>query len=129
MAPAGGALGDVAANMTDPDGNLVEQFQTHGFDSRTFEIYLTAFFAEAGHEIDLSHDRPDFLISRDGITAAVEAVTANPKPGPEYQPYEPTPLRARTGSAWRLFEPVAPPVLAVSRALERLSLLLDRAGA
>lgn len=88
MAPAREAMRDVAAKMNDPDGNLVEQFQTHGFDSRTFEIYLNAFFDEAGHRIDRSHDRPDFLVSRGGITAAVEAVTANPKPGPEYQPYE-----------------------------------------
>lgn len=88
MAPARGALRDVAATMEDPDGNLVEQFQTHGFDARTFEIYLHALFTEAGHTIDRSHDRPDFLISRDGITAAVEAVTANPPPRPDYQPYE-----------------------------------------
>ncbi len=87
MGPARKMLRDVVADMEDPDGNLVEQFQTHGFDSRTFEIYLQALFAEAGHSINRSYDRPDFLITRDGVTAAVEAVTANPPPQQAYQPY------------------------------------------
>jgi hypothetical protein len=88
MAPARAMLRDVVATMEDPDGNLVEQFQSHGFDARTFEIYLHALFGEAGHTIDRSHDRPDFLISCDGLTVAVEAVTANPPPGKDYQPYQ-----------------------------------------
>ena len=89
MDPARAMLRDVVATMSDPDGNLVEQFQTFGFDARTFEIYLHALFTEAGHTIDRSYDRPDFLISRDGLTVAVEAVTANPPPKPGYQPYVP----------------------------------------
>lgn len=89
MAPARAMLREVVDTMHDPDGNLVEQFQTHGFDARTFEIYLHALFTEAGHTIDRNHQRPDFLISRDGLTVAVEAVTANPPPKPDYQPYVP----------------------------------------
>lgn len=97
MAPARAMLRDVTATMEDPDGNLVEQFQTYGFDARTFEIYLQALFQEAGHAIDRSHDRPDFLISRDGLTVAVEAVTANPPPTRDYQPYQLVPAtRPRT---------------------------------
>lgn len=88
MAPARAVLQEIASSMEDPDGNFVEQFQTHGFDARTFEIYLQALFLEGGHHIDRSHDRPDFLISRDGLTVAVEAVTANPPPKKDYQPYE-----------------------------------------
>jgi len=88
MEPARAVLREVAATMSDPDGNFVQQFQTHGFDARTFELYLQALFTEAGHSIDRSHDRPDFLISRDGMTVAVEAVTANPPPRKDYQPYE-----------------------------------------
>lgn len=91
MAPARAMLNEVAAAMYDPDGNFVEQFQTHGFDARTLEIYLHALFTEAGHSIDRSHDRPDFLLTRDGLTVAVEAVTANPTPSKQYQPYEPFP--------------------------------------
>lgn len=89
FAPARAMLREVSATMADPDGNLVEQFQTHGFDARTFEIYLQALFTESGHVIDRTHDRPDFIISRDGTTAAVEAVTANPPPAKGYQPYVP----------------------------------------
>ena len=88
MAPARAMLQQIAATMADPDCNFVEQFQTHGFDARTFEIYLQAFFQEAGHVIDRSHERPDFLLSRDGLTVAVEAVTANPPPRKDYQPYQ-----------------------------------------
>jgi hypothetical protein len=73
MGPARAVLREVAATMHDPDGNFVQQFQTHGFDARTFELYLQALFTEAGHGIGRSHDRPDFLITRDGLTVAVEA--------------------------------------------------------
>ncbi len=91
MAPARAMLNEIAATMHDPDGNLIEQFQTHGFDARTFEIYLQALFTEAGHTIDRSHKRPDYLITRQGLTVAVEAVTANPTPKKDYQPYDPYP--------------------------------------
>lgn len=40
-----------------------------------------------GHTIDRSHDRPDFMVTKDGISASVEAVTANQKPSKEHQPY------------------------------------------
>ncbi len=88
MGPAKAQLMEIAATMVDPDGNLVEQFQTYGFDARTFEIYLHALFRAEGHQVDRAHDRPDFIISRDGITVAVEAVTANPPPGPGFRPYK-----------------------------------------
>lgn len=97
-APARCVLREVAATMDDPDGNFVQQFQTHGFDARTFELYLQALFTEAGHAIDRSRDRPDFLISRDGLTVAVEAVTANPAPQPDYQPYELYPQQGPTNA-------------------------------
>ena len=80
MAPARSTLSEIAVTMSDPDGNFVQQFQTHGFDARTFELYLHALFTKAGHTLDRNHNRPDFLISRDGLTVAVEAVTANPTP-------------------------------------------------
>ena len=86
--PARDMLREVTSEMDDPDGNLVEQFQTTGFDARTFEVYLHAMLRAEGHSIDRSHDRPDFLIERDGVRVAVEAVTSNPQPVPEYQPYQ-----------------------------------------
>jgi len=75
--PARLLLSDIQQHFEDPDGNFVEQFQTTGFDSRTLELFLFEMFRESGHAIDRSHQRPDFIISRDGIIAAVEAVTAS----------------------------------------------------
>lgn len=86
-APARGMMRELQEDFVDPDGNFVEQFQTFGFDSRTFEFYLAAMLRNAGHDLDRSVDRPDFLITKGGITAAVEAVTANPPPGDGIQPY------------------------------------------
>lgn len=89
--PARMQLNEICRRFTDPDGNFVQQFQTHGFDARTFEIFLFAMLEEQGHAIDRSHDRPDFIIERDGTRVAVEAVTANPSPTPEIQPYDAIP--------------------------------------
>ena len=38
----------------DADGNLIEQFQTSGFDARIWELYLFAALSEAGYGIDRS---------------------------------------------------------------------------
>lgn len=85
--PARRILCDIQQHFDDPDGNFVEQFQTTGFDSRTFELFLFAMFCESGHTIDRNHQRPDFIISRDGITVAVEAVTASPPSNAGVQQY------------------------------------------
>jgi len=87
-APARGQLRDLTSRFDEPDGNFVEQFQTTGFDSRTFEIFLFAMFEESGHAINRNHSRPDFLLERDGISACVEAVAANPA-AIGIQPYAP----------------------------------------
>lgn len=91
LGPAKATMSEVAARMGDPDGNFVQQFQTHGFDARVFELYLQALFNAGGHQIDRSQSRPDFLLTRDGLTVAVEAVTANPAPSPDIRPYRQTP--------------------------------------
>lgn len=74
--PARKMLQEIQQHFDDPDGNFVEQFQTTGFDSRTLELFLFAMFKESGHTVDRAHRRPDFILTRDGITVAVEAVTA-----------------------------------------------------
>jgi hypothetical protein len=43
--PARTMLDDVFEDFVDPDGNFLEQFQTEGFDSRFFELYLFAYLA------------------------------------------------------------------------------------
>lgn len=74
---ARGQLREIEQSFSDPDGNFVEQFQTTGFDARTFELFLFAMLSEAGHEVDRTYPRPDFLIRKEGLTVAVEAVTAS----------------------------------------------------
>lgn len=89
--PARRQMREIQAAFDDPDGNFVEQFQTTGFDSRTFEYFLFAMLTEAGHAIDRSNPRPDFLITKGGITAAVEAVTASVPTNDGIQPYNALP--------------------------------------
>ena len=66
------------SRMGDRDGNFVQQFQTDGFDARTWELYLHATFDALEFAIDLSHDAPDLLLEGRGLRWAVEATTANP---------------------------------------------------
>jgi len=70
-------LDDIFQDFIDPDGNFLEQFQTSGFDARFFELYLHAYFSRSGYQTDRSHPNPDFLVTRDGLTVAVEATTVN----------------------------------------------------
>lgn len=85
-------LREVQTHFDDPDGNFVEQFHTTGFDARTFELFLFAMFRESGHIVDRTHARPDFLLSKDGVCAAIEAVTANPPATASGNPYRTLPL-------------------------------------
>lgn len=73
-----GMLEDVYRDFDDPDGNFLEQFQTTGFDARFFEFYLFAYFSRSGYEVDRAHPTPDFLVTRGGVSVAVEATTVNP---------------------------------------------------
>lgn len=61
----------------DPDKNFVEQFQTTGFDSRIWELYLFAAFHEQGFTFDRSEPAPDYHLQGLGHELFVEAVTVN----------------------------------------------------
>ena len=76
--PAAWMVDDVYQDFVDADGNFAEQFQTTGFDSRYFELYLHAYFSRSGYEIDRTHANPDFLVSKNNVRVAVEATTVNP---------------------------------------------------
>ena len=65
-------------DFIDLDGNFLEQFQTTAFDARFFELYLFAYFSKSGFEVDQTNQSPDFIVTRDGLTVAVEATTVNP---------------------------------------------------
>jgi len=61
-----------------PDGNFIKDFQTSGFDSRVWELYLYKLLESLGFVITQPGDRPDFLIAdTDGFRCWVEATTAN----------------------------------------------------
>ncbi|AZO18081.1 hypothetical protein EJ069_27425 [Mesorhizobium sp. M2A.F.Ca.ET.043.05.1.1] len=105
-APARGMIDEIAEKLVDVDGNFVEQFQSTGFDARTFELFLNTMFAEQGHEVLRDYDRPDFLLRRDGIEVFVEAVTANHPGQASGQPYQafPEPKSLADASEYHLNE-------------------------
>ena len=49
--PAKRMMEEVYETFEDLDGNFVEQFQSTGFDSRLWELYLHAYFEDAGFEL------------------------------------------------------------------------------
>ncbi len=71
-------MNEFFSQMEERDGNFVEQFQTTGFDARTFELGLFACFRSNGFNVDQSHGRPDFILSKGSASLAIEAVTSNP---------------------------------------------------
>lgn len=62
----------------DVDGNFVEQFQSAGFDSRFWELYLFALLTEGGYIFDRQYQAPDYLCRGISQQLFVEAVTVNP---------------------------------------------------
>ena len=85
-APARALMRALYAEFDDPDGNFAEQFQTTGFDARTFELYLFALFNEGKWKIGRRHKQPDFILERDDLVICVEATTTN-VPGGGTKPY------------------------------------------
>lgn len=69
---------EVFSSYEDVDGNFLEQFQTTGFDARSFELYVYAFLSREGYTLDRTKPNPDFLIQRNGIAAGIEVTTVNP---------------------------------------------------
>jgi len=62
----------------DADGNFVEQFQTTGFDTRLWELYLFATLVEAGYVFDKASPMPDFYAQNAFGAICIEATTVNP---------------------------------------------------
>jgi hypothetical protein len=86
-APARNLIADLVQEFEDPDGNFVQQFQTHGFDQRIFELFLFALFREADLKIDRSKKRPDFGLKKGDQEVWIEATTANSPPSKKITPY------------------------------------------
>ena len=62
----------------DADGNFVEQFQTTGFDTRLWELYLFAALVESGYVFDRTKPMPDFSARSAFAKLCLEATTVNP---------------------------------------------------
>ena len=82
-------IAEMAKVFDDPDGNFVKDFQTTGFNSRLWELYLFAALVEEGFKLDRNHSQPDFIASTSGQTVAIEATTVNPTIGDDGRPVEP----------------------------------------
>jgi hypothetical protein len=85
------AVAEVARWFNDLDGNFAKDFQSTGFDARLWELYLFASFTELGFTIDRSRPVPDFRLSRGERNVFVEAVTANPSYGRQFDISGPPP--------------------------------------
>jgi hypothetical protein len=75
-------MNEIYQDFPNTDGNFVEQFQTGGIDARIFELYLYAYLSRSGYEISRRYPQPDFLVTHNNITVALEATTVNPREPP-----------------------------------------------
>ncbi|VXC56402.1 hypothetical protein [Massilia sp. 9I] len=79
--PAKAILSEMMNHYVDVDGNFVEQFQSEGFDSRLWELYLYAFLLEEGLYVERPDPAPDFVVRLGRKKVFIEAVTVNPTDG------------------------------------------------
>jgi hypothetical protein len=78
-------ISEMMHHYVDVDGNFIEQFQTTGFDSRLWELYLFAYFNEETLLTERPKPAPDFVVSRGQHKAAIEAVTVSRTQGGEVE--------------------------------------------
>jgi hypothetical protein len=85
-------MNEAFARFADRDGNFVEQFQTTGFDNRTFELYVSELLHSEGFAMIGDAPHPDFSVEKGGVRIHIECTTANRthKGGSRLVPYEPT---------------------------------------
>jgi hypothetical protein len=76
--PARLMMDEVFQGFEDPDGNFREQFQTTGFDSRIFELYVFAYLSRSGFDVRRDQGSPDFMATQGGLTVGIEATTVGP---------------------------------------------------
>lgn len=79
--PARELIQEIAYAFVDLDGNFIQQFQTEGFNSRLWELYLYAYLHEELFVIDRTHPAPDFTCIKAPAPIFIEAVTVNPSLG------------------------------------------------
>jgi len=94
--PAKEIIQEIAYAFVDLDGNFIEQFQTHGFNSRLWELYLYAYFHEELFLISDEYSVPDYTCIKGPQTLFIEAVTVNPNPDFDIESAPKTPQEAET---------------------------------
>ena len=72
-------INEITPYFIDIDGNYVKQFQTNGFNSRLWELYLFNYFREEGLDINREYEAPDYVVSNDQTSVAVEAAIVENK--------------------------------------------------
>ena len=77
--PAKTIINKMMPYFVDIDGNFVEQFQSKGFDSRLWELYLNTYLTEEELFFDRKYHAPDFLVKKYGKEVAIEAVIVGRK--------------------------------------------------
>ena len=84
-------MDEAFARFTEKDGNFVEQFQTAGFDSRTFELYVSELLHSENFTIQTIASQPDFYAEKGGLKICIECTTSNPTDAGDarIRPYEP----------------------------------------
>lgn len=78
--PARCIMSEMMRHFVDVDGNFVQQFQTTGFDSRIWELYLYAALLELGLYVNKEHEAPDFEVRAGRKKAFIEAVIVGRSP-------------------------------------------------
>ncbi len=67
-------INEMMPHFIDIDGNFVEQFQSDGFDSRLWELYIYSYLTEEQLFINREYEAPDFIVEKYGKKIAIEAV-------------------------------------------------------
>ena len=84
-APARDLLRKVWAAFPNPDNHFIQEFQTHGFDARVWELALFSVGHFGPWTVTRPEERPDYRFERNGLGVWIEAVTANPSAKPLVQ--------------------------------------------
>ena len=66
------------SRFPDRDENFVEQFQTTGFNNRTFEVYVSEMLHSEDFVFKGSEPQPDFHVEKNGLEIFIECTTTNP---------------------------------------------------
>lgn len=83
MEAARNLIVEAVYSYVDVDGNYIKEFQSRGFDSRIWELFLYIFLYDAGFEFNQNFNAPDYLVSFYGKQFCIEAVTVNSSENPE----------------------------------------------